>query len=103
MNQLKGLKYDQLHIVFGVVADKDPMPVLKLLPQDAEYYFTQATIQRALSAEVLTQKAKEIGLTGSAFYRVALAFDAAIKHSVITSYSIHYTKLYEMVSPDFTV
>ncbi len=81
VNQLKGLKYDQLHIVFGVVADKDPMPVLKLLPQDAEYYFTQATIQRALSAEVLTQKAKEIGLTGSAFYRVALAFDAAIKHS----------------------
>ena len=40
----------RLHIVFGMVNDKDIDDVLRLLPKDASYYFTQPATSRALSA-----------------------------------------------------
>ena len=42
-----------VHIVFGMVSDKDISEVIKLLPKQAHYYITQAQIKRALSAEKL--------------------------------------------------
>ena len=38
----------ELHIVFGMVNDKDISSVLELLPKDATYYFTKASVKRAL-------------------------------------------------------
>ena len=46
----------QLHIVFGMVADKDIDDVLRLLPTDATYYFTQPASHRALPADELMQR-----------------------------------------------
>ena len=78
--QLSEQHYDRLHIVFGMVNDKDIATVLSLLPRNATYYFTQAAIQRALEAEKLQQEAAVFGLKGVCFPTVASAVNAA-KHA----------------------
>jgi len=70
-------KYDQLHIVFGTVKDKDPSKVLKSLPQEAKYYFVKAKIPRAHDAIGLKDKAGAIGLEGKAYKSVAQGLRAA--------------------------
>lgn len=67
-----------LRIVFGMVDDKDIDNVLKLLPQEAVYYFTQADTHRAIPVMSLIEKAKSEGLEGNAYSSVAEAYDAAI-------------------------
>jgi dihydrofolate synthase/folylpolyglutamate synthase len=75
--QLKQMSYKKLHIVIGVVSDKDPDPVLSLLPQTARYYFTKADIPRALDENVLKKKALQHGLTGDSYPTAVSAFEAA--------------------------
>lgn len=77
VEQLQGETYDQLHIVIGMVDDKDVSAVLELLPKDATYYFTQADIARAIPAEQLAAQAGEVGLTGSVHSTVPQAVAAA--------------------------
>ncbi len=81
VNQLKNTAYKKLHIVFGTVADKDPDAVLKLLPQNAIYYFTKADIPRALDEKILANKASELGLIGNSFKEVKTAFNQALKNA----------------------
>ena len=57
VNQLKYQHYKTLRIIIGMVNDKDISGVLKLLPVDAVYYFTQAQVKRALPANELKAKA----------------------------------------------
>lgn len=75
--QINNVKCSHKHIVFGMVADKDVDSVLTLLPQDATYYFTQPDTKRAMTAEVLAEKAEKHGLTGTPFNNVCAAFLAA--------------------------
>ncbi|MBN2636399.1 MAG: bifunctional folylpolyglutamate synthase/dihydrofolate synthase [Prolixibacteraceae bacterium] len=77
VKQLQNMAYKQLHIVFGTVGDKNPDQVLKLLPQNAKYYFTKADIPRALDEKILTIKAAEYGLKGKSFNDVKVAFKQA--------------------------
>ncbi|MCL1933007.1 MAG: bifunctional folylpolyglutamate synthase/dihydrofolate synthase [Candidatus Azobacteroides sp.] len=77
VRQLQSEKYDRLHIVFGMVNDKDITSVLRLLPQEAEYYFTQASIPRALDAHLLAKQAMEFDLKGKVYPTVNEAFSAA--------------------------
>lgn len=77
IKQLSETIFEQLHIVTGMVKDKDIDSVLKLMPKNATYYFTNASIPRALSAEELQQKAKEEGLEGNSFQNVDEAISAA--------------------------
>jgi dihydrofolate synthase/folylpolyglutamate synthase len=72
-----GIKH--LHIILGMVADKDIDRVLRLFPKDALYYFTQATNPRALSASELQAKASIFGLQGETLADVNLALAAARK------------------------
>ena len=76
-SQLKQQKYECLHVVFGAVNDKDITHILELLPQNAEYYFTQANINRALPATELKHQAAEKGLVGNSYNSVSEAFAAA--------------------------
>lgn len=46
----------RLHIIFGMVNDKDIDTVLGLLPKNAVYYFTQPATSRALPAEELCRR-----------------------------------------------
>ena len=79
--QIKLVNHQQLHIVFGMVKDKDIDSVLALLPTQATYYFTQAQIERAIDANELQQKASEHGLTGNAYTHVNEAISAAQKEA----------------------
>ncbi len=67
-----------LRMVFGMVADKDIDHILDLLPKDAVYYFTQASIPRALPAADMAANAAEHGLRFPHYDNVKEAFDAAL-------------------------
>jgi dihydrofolate synthase/folylpolyglutamate synthase len=64
VRQIRHQPYQSLHIVLGMVKDKDIQEVLGLLPKEAIYYFCQAKIPRALEAEQLKEKAETAGLHG---------------------------------------
>ncbi len=71
------LKFNRLHIVFGMVKDKDSSSVLSQLPKHAIYYFCEAKIPRALDATTLAARAKEFELIGQAIADVNEAIKAA--------------------------
>ncbi len=79
--QLKHQKYDKLHIVIGMVNDKDINAVLALLPKNAIYYFTQAHIERALPAEELQRQAQGFALIGNAYPEISDAIKAALSNA----------------------
>ena len=69
--------YNNLHIILGMVKDKDIANVLMLLPTTATYYFTQASIPRALQGELLQQQATTYHLIGHTYANVNTALLAA--------------------------
>lgn len=75
--QLSHQKYERLHIVIGMVNDKDISGVLAMLPQDAVYYFTKASVKRALPENELQHLARTSGLQGEAYPDVQAAVTAA--------------------------
>lgn len=77
MEELERLEYGQLHIVYGMVSDKDPKKVLQLLPRKARYYFAKPDIPRGLDVELLAAAAGQAGLRGKSFPSVAEALHAA--------------------------
>ena len=77
--QLKAVPCNHLHIVFGMVDDKDIQGVLSLLPKDATYYYTKANNKRAVSEGVLKLYGTEFGLQGDTYPDVASAYEAAKK------------------------
>lgn len=78
VRQLNHTSYEQLHIVTGMVKDKDVDKVLTLLPKKAHYYFTKAQIPRALPEHELLEKAIANGLSGQAYAEVNTALQAAL-------------------------
>jgi dihydrofolate synthase / folylpolyglutamate synthase len=77
LKHLNQLQFQNLHIIFGSVKDKDVSAVLHLLPANAQYYFTQADIPRALNTGLLKSMAGEIGLNGNVFADVNAALQSA--------------------------
>jgi dihydrofolate synthase/folylpolyglutamate synthase len=87
LSHLDQLHYRQLHIVLGMVKDKDIDKVLALLPKNAVYYFTQAHIPRALDKHQLQTQAQAFHLSGMVFENVNLAlkraFDSASPNDIV--------------------
>lgn len=81
MNQLKNEKYEKLHIVLGVVNDKDLDSILPLFPKDAQYYFCNPDSSRALPAETLKNAAEKFSLIGEKYDSVEIAFAEAKKNA----------------------
>ncbi len=79
--QVSLCNYKKLHIIFGMVKDKDAIKILSLLPPDATYYFTKAQIPRALPEDELAHKAKAFGLNGEKYVDVNKALQTAIKNA----------------------
>lgn len=77
VEQLRHIPHNNLHMVIGVVADKNIDGMLALLPKNATYYFTQAAIPRALNHEELKKRAEEHQLYGHSYSTVTLALAAA--------------------------
>ena len=75
--QLATTPHQSLHIVIGMVNDKDVNTVLSMLPQDATYYFTQASVRRAMPSDQFSQEASRHGLKGECFPTVHDAYLAA--------------------------
>lgn len=81
------LSFGQLHVVLGMVKDKEVAKALQLLPKNAQYYFTQAQIPRALDKNALQAQANKTGLTGGVYPNVndalAAALNSAAKEDLI--------------------
>jgi len=81
INQLNKEKFDQLHIVLGMVNDKNLNDILPIFPKKAKYYFCKPIISRGLDALVLQKKASEIGLEGEIYNSVSEAYAEAKHHA----------------------
>lgn len=81
VEQIENTTFSHLHIIIGMVKDKEIDKVLQLLPKYALYYFTQANIPRALNAESLRLKAQSLGLEGKTFLNVNEALANAKQHA----------------------
>ena len=77
VNQLNEIEYQQLHIVFGMVEDKDVGNILSLLPKSAKYYFCSPNIARALPVRTLYKEAQKKGIKGRVFSSVIEALENA--------------------------
>jgi dihydrofolate synthase/folylpolyglutamate synthase len=77
MKQLANETYNKLHIVFGVVNDKDLSSIIDLLPQNATYYFCKPNISRGLETEKLATFFKAHNLIGASYNSVNEAYKVA--------------------------
>lgn len=79
--QLQKQKFDLLHIVFGVVNDKNLEEILPLFPKYALYYFCKPNNSRGLDAQILQEKAEAFGLKGETYLSVSNAYQNARKNA----------------------
>ena len=75
--QIESTPRNNLHMVIGFVSDKDLSSVLPLFPRDATYYFTRASVPRALDEKLLMAEAMKYGLIGDSYPSVIGALEAA--------------------------
>ncbi len=73
--------FGTLRMVFGMAGDKDISHVLEIIPGNAVYYFTQASVKRAFDSQKLRSEAIAAGLHGEAFSTVKEAYDMALSDS----------------------
>lgn len=78
VKQINRQSFDRLHMVLGVVNDKDLDGVLQLLPKNAVYYFARPNIPRGLDADQLQAAANRFSLKGDAYGSVSEAYNAAL-------------------------
>jgi len=81
VQQIELATYQDLHIIIGMVKDKDVDNILTLLPSSAKYYFTKSQIPRALPEGELAEKAALAGLKGKTFPDVNTALNEARLHA----------------------
>lgn len=81
LEQIQKEKFDSLHIVLGVVNDKDLDSILPLFPEKATYYFCKPKVLRGMDVEVLSQRALTYNLIGKTYNSIAEAFEKAKKNA----------------------
>jgi len=86
LQQLQKESFDQLHIVLGMVNDKNLEEVLPLFPKNAKYYFCSPNILRGLSATILKEKAEKFQLKGEIYSSVSNAYQHAIKNAAAADF-----------------
>jgi dihydrofolate synthase/folylpolyglutamate synthase len=77
LNQLNKQKFEKLHIVLGLVNDKNLTEIMPLFPENAIYYFCKPDISRGLDQLILKEKAAEFNLIGQTYISVSNAYQAA--------------------------
>jgi dihydrofolate synthase/folylpolyglutamate synthase len=78
LQQIENQHYQTLHIVLGVVNDKDLDSILPLFPKNAKYYFSKPNIPRGLDAAVLRDEASAYGLNGKVYNSISEAYTCAL-------------------------
>jgi dihydrofolate synthase/folylpolyglutamate synthase len=81
VQQVELTDHEGLHIVIGIVKDKEIVKILALLPKHANYYFTRAQIPRALPEDELGKQAANAGLHGGTYPEVNKALQAAMANA----------------------
>jgi len=81
IEQIKSHSNSKLHIVLGFVNDKNVEDVLSLFPKNAEYYFTQASVPRAMDKDLLFEIAQKLEFKGSSYRDVLTAYNEALKNA----------------------
>ena len=81
LEHLKLIQYNRLHWILGMVKDKDVEKILEMIPKEANYYFTQAQIPRAMEALELSKLANSKGIKGIVCPAIKLALDAALENA----------------------
>jgi len=81
VQQLKDEKYESLHIVWGMVNDKDVSKILQHLPKNAKYYWCSPKIERALKLKELEASAFDLKLQGKSYKSVFEAKEKAIQYA----------------------
>jgi dihydrofolate synthase/folylpolyglutamate synthase len=81
VGQLATLRYEKLHMVFGMVNDKDAFAILQLLPKHATYYFCKPDIPRGHDENQLQEEAFKAGLNGKSYHSVRQAYNAAMNNA----------------------
>jgi dihydrofolate synthase/folylpolyglutamate synthase len=84
LTQIQRVPKTALHMVIGFVNDKDLDSVLPLFPEAAMYYFTKASVPRALDENALLLKAGEYGLRGRCYPDVKSAIKAAVETASVS-------------------
>jgi dihydrofolate synthase/folylpolyglutamate synthase len=84
LKQLQEEKFEQLHIVLGMVNDKEISKILTMFPKNACYYFCKPNIPRGLETTILQQEAISVGLSGKTFASVNEAYSHAIANAAKT-------------------
>ncbi len=77
VRQIRLVPHEELHMVFGMVEDKERGEILDSLPRFARYYFCKPAVPRGLDAQKLLAEAETLGLAGQAFPGVGEALEAA--------------------------
>jgi len=86
LKQIQKENFDTLHVVLGVVNDKDLDEILPLFPKKAIYYFCKPNIPRGLDVLILKQKATSFELKGEVYNSVSEAYQKALKNAEITDF-----------------
>ncbi len=81
IDQINHHSEGKLHLIIGMVKDKEVDKVLKMLPEKARFYFTQSSVPRSMAATELQSKALEAGISGEAFENVNDALTVATKNA----------------------
>mgnify|MGYP003393002769 CR=1 FL=1 len=81
LNQLNEEKFDKLHIVLGMVNDKEISTILPMFPKNATYYFCKPNIPRGLDTLILHLEAKKVGLLGNVYNSVEAALIKATENA----------------------
>ena len=107
LQQIEVTAHNNLHIIIGMVRDKEIDKILALLPQTARYYFTKAQIPRAYPEQDLFRKAEKAGLNGAYFPNVNAALLDALSHAkpddlVVICGSVYLVAEVNRLSPSFS-
>lgn len=81
LKNIANTPHQNLHMIWGMVKDKDVKKILALLPKEASYYFCQPNIPRGKPAEELAQEAQQYELKGEAYASVAEAYQQALSNA----------------------
>lgn len=81
MDQLKSETYNKLHLVIGMVSDKDMNHIIDLFPQEAQYYFCKPNVLRGLNAQIVKSFFSENGMQGRTYTSVKTALESALKNA----------------------
>lgn len=81
MEQISQVPRKKLHMVWGMVSDKEKKSILPLLPKEARYYFTQSSVPRSMDLQELAHAASAYGLEGTRHPTVEQAYRAALQEA----------------------